>query len=68
MASIIVGLLALALGLWGLTVWWWSFAELMRGLTPIALLLLGIVALASGVSKVREEGAVKDEDLLGDEE
>lgn len=68
MPSIVVGLLAVAFGLWGMTVWWWSFAELMRGLVPVALILVGLVALASGVSKVREEGGVKDEELANDEE
>ncbi len=68
MPNIIIGLLALACGLWALTVWWWSVAELLRGLVPIVLLLVGMLALATGVSKVRTEQEVKDEDLIDDEE
>ncbi len=66
MPAVIIGLLAIAFGLWGMTVWWWSVAELLRGLVPVFLILLGIVALAAGVSKVRQEKEVKDEDMLGE--
>lgn len=56
MPNIIVGLVAIALGLWGLSVWWWSVAELLRGLVPIVLILFGLVAVGAGVSIVRENG------------
>ena len=49
-----------------MTVWWWSVAELLRGLVPVFLILLGVVALAAGVSKVRQQKEVKDEDMLGE--
>ncbi|MBF0448120.1 MAG: hypothetical protein HQL67_07975 [Magnetococcales bacterium] len=54
MSNIIFGLVALALGLWGVSVWWWSIVELLRGLVPIALILLGLVALGAGVTRMRE--------------
>jgi len=65
MPSIIAGLLATAVGLWMMTVWWWSVAEVLRGLVPVVLLLFGVLALAAGVSKVRQESDVSDEDILG---
>ncbi len=65
MPSIIAGLLATAVGLWMMTVWWWSVTEVLRGLVPVALLLFGVLALAAGVSKVRREKDVSDEDILG---
>lgn len=68
MNIVIFGLLVLSLGLWGMAAWWWSVTEVLRGLTPIVLVLLGLVSLAAGVSKLREEKSVKDEGLLGDEE
>ncbi len=67
MPSIIVGLLAVSFGIWGLTVWWWSVVELLRGLVPVLLMSIGILALASGVSKVRLEKGLKDEDMFDDE-
>ncbi len=63
MSTVIIGLLAIAFGLWGLTVWWWSVVEVLRGVIPIVLLLVGMVALAAGVTQVRQED-VKDEDIL----
>ena len=56
MVSVIVGLLALALGLWGLTAWWWSVTEFLRGAMPIVFIIFGLVALAAGVQTVRQPG------------
>jgi len=67
MNIVIFGLLAISLGLWGMAAWWWSVAEVLRGLTPIVLVLLGLISLAAGVSKLREEKTVRDEGLFGDE-
>ncbi|MBF0560736.1 MAG: hypothetical protein HQL37_01720 [Alphaproteobacteria bacterium] len=68
MPGIIAGLLAVALGLWGMTVWWWDVVDLLRGLVPIVLILVGVLALAAGVSVTRNESLLKDKDFLGDEE
>lgn len=67
MPWIIVGLLAMALGLWGGAVWWWSVVDLLRGLVPIVLVIVGLLALAVGVTAVRTPERSKDDDLLGDE-
>ena len=66
MPSIIAGLLAFALGLWGLSVWWYSVEELLRGIVPLALLLFGMVALMAGVSRVATvaDQDKSDEDLM----
>ncbi|WP_135075055.1 magnetosome protein MamI [Terasakiella sp. SH-1] len=67
MPVVIFGLVAISLGLWAMAAWWWSVTELMRGLVPIILVILGIVAVAAGLSKVREDKPVDDEDLLNGE-
>lgn len=66
MPSIIAGLLAFAMGLWGLSVWWYSVEELLRGLIPLLLLLFGMVALMAGVSRVStiSSDEKSDEDLM----
>ena len=51
MTSIIVGLISLALGIWGLSVWWWSVAEFLRGGLPAAMILFGIIAFGAGITK-----------------
>ena len=53
MPKIIFGLISMALGLWGVAAWWWSIVELLRGLVPLLLLILGLVALGAGISRIR---------------
>ncbi|OSM08638.1 magnetosome protein MamI [Magnetofaba australis] len=60
MPSIIFGLIAISLGLWGLSVWWWSVVELLRGLTPLFLIGLGFVALGAGVTRLRAHEAAPE--------
>ncbi|MBF0439024.1 MAG: hypothetical protein HQL93_07875 [Magnetococcales bacterium] len=57
MVSIVVGLVMLALGLWGLSAWWWSVTEVLRGVVPILLIILGPIALGAGVTQLRERNA-----------
>ncbi|MEO5377235.1 MAG: hypothetical protein H7832_05560 [Magnetococcus sp. DMHC-6] len=71
MANIVFGLISMALGLWGLSVWWWSIAEVLRGIVPILLILLGLVALGAGITRMREQTqttkgdhSLMDEDVL----
>ena len=64
MPTVIFGLLAIALGLWGMAAWWWSVTEFLRGLFPIVLLVMGVVSLAAGLSKVRGEENLTDDALL----
>lgn len=54
MISVIAGLIAVVLGVWGLKVWWWSFSELLRGSIPLLLFIGGLVAIAAGVGGVKE--------------
>jgi hypothetical protein len=67
MANIIFGLVALALGLWGVSLWWWSVVELLRGVVPVLLILLGLVALGAGVTRMRDgEYSQEESDELQD--
>ncbi|WP_162530721.1 hypothetical protein [Rhodovastum atsumiense] len=50
-----IGLLAIALGLAGLSAWWWSVVELIRGVLPLLLVAFGVLALAAGLSAARHE-------------
>jgi FtsH-binding integral membrane protein len=67
MPSVIFGLLALALGLLGVTAWWWSVTEFLRGALPVALIILGLIALAAGLQSGRfprgGKGAATDSDI-----
>jgi fatty acid desaturase len=62
MPNIVFGLLAVALGSWGLATWWWSVVELLRGIVPLALILLGFVALGAGVSSTWDNNSKQQQD------
>lgn len=50
MKHIIIGLLAITLGLWGIVLNWYQFVDLLWVLVPIVVLAGGIVALLAGIS------------------
>ncbi len=68
MPSIIGGMIAIGLGVWGLSAYWWSFAELLRGLLPLLLIAGGLIALSAGVQMIRERSKRKYEDDDEDDE
>lgn len=60
MTHLIVGIICIALGLLGMSVWWESFGLVMRALVPLGLLVLGALAVLSsyyrmGAATVAEE-------------
>ena len=67
MPVIMFGLLCVALGLLGLSAWWWSVVELLRGVLPLVLVFVGVLALDSGVSGFRKDGRASDESLAGED-
>ena len=61
MTHLIVGLVLLVLGGWGIVAWWGDFGEFMRGLVPLVLALLGLMGIGAGWSRTsggseQEEG------------
>ncbi|MBF0290187.1 MAG: hypothetical protein HQM14_20415 [SAR324 cluster bacterium] len=59
-ANILFGLAACSLGVWGLSSWWWSIAEFLRGMVPIVLIFVGLVAIGAGVTPKRDKESSKD--------
>lgn len=51
MTNLIVGLICLALGAWGVTAWWDEFGAALRGLLPLAFLLVGLAAVGAGMKR-----------------
>ena len=75
MQHIIAGLVSAILGILGIVVWWSTFASVMRGVIPFALLIFGLVALLSGSRRVTaperstsssQESNTNDKDVLDD--
>lgn len=52
MKHVIAGVGFIVLGMSGLSAWWVNFGQVMRGLLPFMLLLLGLVAVLSGFSRL----------------
>ena len=67
MPVIMFGLFCFSVGLLGLSAWWWSVVELLRGFLPLVLVFVGVLALASGVSGLRKDGRVSDDSLSGED-
>ncbi|MBF0219283.1 MAG: hypothetical protein HQL49_07115 [Gammaproteobacteria bacterium] len=63
MPNIIAGLLAIAFGIWGLSVWWYSVMEALRGVVPLLLIAFGVIALMAGVTRF-ERREPSDADLM----
>ena len=57
--TIFGGVAAIALGLWGIASWWYSFLELLRGTVPCFLIMGGLIAFFAGVSELKDEMSAK---------
>jgi len=59
MKHIIIGLLAIALGLWGIVLNWYQFLDFLWVLVPMAVLVGGIIALLAGISNFSKDSRIK---------
>lgn len=50
MIAVLVGLVFVVLGAWGIARWFTDFLLVMRGLGPVSVLLGGLVAVVTGFS------------------
>lgn len=53
MTAVVIGIIFIVLGLWGLVSWLSSFIEVLQGLGPISLLVGGVMALIAGMSSLK---------------
>ncbi|MCX8068903.1 MAG: hypothetical protein N2738_00185 [Thermodesulfovibrionales bacterium] len=51
MTSIVFGLIAMCLGLWGLVTYWWYVVDVFVAVLPLVLLFGGFIALMAGIKK-----------------
>lgn len=72
MFSIVFGLIAICLGLYGIVTYWWYVVDVLAAVLPLFLLFGGFVALMAGIkntglrAKVRE-GNGKRSDVENEE-
>jgi hypothetical protein len=56
----VFGLLCLVLGLLGVVFWWGNFGFVLRGLIPLILIIVGLIAIASGFYRKNQDLASGD--------
>jgi len=57
--AIIAGLVAMAVGVWLVVVWWRPFYELVLGCIPPVLFFGGLIALIAGISSIKDAARTK---------
>ena len=48
----IIGAVALALGIWALTLWWWFLVEILQALIALGLVVGGGLAIAVAIRRL----------------
>ncbi|MBF0302774.1 MAG: hypothetical protein HQK73_07020 [Desulfamplus sp.] len=62
MKHIIIGLIAITLGVWGIVLNWYQFLDLLWVLVPMAAFVCGVIALMAGISNFAKSS--KSDDTL----
>ncbi|MFH1414540.1 MAG: hypothetical protein ABIH89_00430 [Elusimicrobiota bacterium] len=70
MLSVLFGLVSIVIGVVWLLLWgaWSQFLTVMQGSVPPFLVLVGLVAIAAGISSLKDNAAARrEEDSIDDE-
>ena len=59
MNKVAVGLVALALGIWGMVSWWWFLWDVLKGVAVIGLVVSGLLLVGLGLKDVGAPAAEK---------
>ena len=57
MLHIIVGIIAIVIGLWGILGNWYMFKDILVAVVPLVVLCFGIVAILAGIRSMKAKGA-----------
>jgi uncharacterized membrane protein len=60
MLHIIVGIIAIVIGLWGIMGNWYMFKDVLVAIVPPVVLCFGIVAILAGIRSMKAKWAVKE--------
>jgi len=61
MGALIGGIVAVILGIWGLAAWWPYFVKALMASVPFLLLVGGVIAVAAGISDIKDKMEEKKE-------
>ena len=59
MKHIIIGLIGITLGAWGITLNWYQFLDLLWVLVPMAAVVCGVIALLAGIGNFSKTSNTK---------
>ena len=69
MGSLIGGIIAVVLGIWGIIGWWGWFLRVLMGSIPFILLVGGGIAIFGGITSIKDQiAARKEEEKMKEEE
>jgi len=54
MDKVIAGLIVTAIGIWAMVSWWWFVTDVIKGLTAISLVLIGLIVIGLGLKDSAE--------------
>jgi hypothetical protein len=60
MLHIIVGIIAIVIGLWGIMGNWYMFKDVLITIVPLLVLLFGMVAILAGIRSMKAKWAAKE--------
>ncbi len=60
--TVLGGIISVLIGIWGITTWWWSLAELLKGAVPPVLILGGLAAFFAGIGEIKDSGKEKKDE------
>ncbi|MCX8082265.1 MAG: hypothetical protein N3D17_02545 [bacterium] len=61
MGALIGGIIAVVLGILGLAAWWGYFVKALMASVPFLLLIGGVIAIAAGISDIKDKIEEKKE-------
>jgi hypothetical protein len=60
MLHVIVGIIAIVVGLWGITRNWYMFRDMLVAIVPFLVICFGIVAILAGIRKTKAKWAKEE--------
>jgi len=65
--TVLGGIIAIFIGVWGIMDWWWSFVDLLKGCVPLVLVLGGLAAFFAGISEIKDAAQAKKDEAKNKE-
>jgi hypothetical protein len=57
--TLLAGIIAIVIGIWGIKAWYWAFVVLLKGALPPVLILGGLAAFFAGIGEIKNAMHVK---------